>query len=427
MINKKNILNLLPYCIMLITLNSHGSTMQLGNTTFWWGIQFFMLFLFWEIKKKYTSKLYNTQLYFLNIYVLYVLISFVRGIFIIDGYWDWKNLISNTMCLLIPIVVFAMESKFLLQYLIKKYIFYTAPLFLIVQFFIGKDEFGFYLAPFSFLLIFLPILSKKWILILLAIATYVILADFGARSNLIKFIIPIIMSLIYYFRKIFSVKMFEFLRIILIVLPFLFFTLAVSASYNIFNPKGDKHKAFIDKKRDSNGNIIEEDLMADTRTALYVDVLVTAEKYNSWVFGRSPARGNISDSFGEIDMNKRNERNGNEVSILNYFIWLGLAGVVLIFILFYQASYLAINKSNNIFSKIMGLFIAFRWTYAWVEDINNFYIQYVVLWFFIGFCYSKSFREMTDSQMKYWVMGIFEKQKRVTRKMMYNLPNQTFK
>ena len=115
-------------------------------------------------------------------------------------------------------------------------------------------------------------------------------------------------------------------------------------------------------------------------------------------------------------MNKRNERNANEVSILNYFTWLGTVGVLLIFILFYQASYLAVNQSNNIFSKIIGLFIAFRWSYGWVEDINNFYIQYLFLWLFIGFCYSESFRQMTNSEMKHWVRGIFEKQRRIKRK-----------
>ena len=110
-------------------------------------------------------------------------------------------------------------------------------------------------------------------------------------------------------------------------------------------------------------------------------------------------------------MSKRNERNGNEVSILNYFVWLGLVGVIFIFLLFYQATNLAIHYSNNIFSKIIGIFIAFRWAFAWVEDVNNFYIQYVYLWIFIGFCYSENFRKMTDRQMKNWVLSIFESPK----------------
>lgn len=401
----------------MITLNSHGQTLELGSTTFWWIVQFIVLILFLIIKLKYTSKTHTKQLLVLNVYLPYVVISFVRGVFIVEGYWDWKNLIGNTMCLLIPMLAFASDSKVLFKHIVKNYIYYTAPFFLIIQFFIAKDEFGFYLAPFSFLLVFFPILSKKWKLICLGIAVYVILADFGARSNVIKFSVPILFCLIYYFRKFISNKLFEFIRLTLIVLPLVFFSLGVLGIYNIFNPNGDKHKALIEKKRDFNGNLIEDDLMADTRTFLYVDVLATANKYNTWVFGRSQARGNISDSFGELDMNKRNERNANEVSILNYFTWLGIVGVILIFILFYQATYLAINQSNNIFSKIIGLFIAFRWTYGWVEDINNFYIQYLFLWLFIGFCYSESFRQMTDSEMKHWVRGIFETNRKPTKQL----------
>ncbi|TDD95068.1 hypothetical protein [Flavobacterium cellulosilyticum] len=343
----------------------------------------------------------------MNIYLIYVFISFVRGTFIVDGYWDWKNLISNTMCLLIPLVAFASDSKLLFKHIIKNYIYYTAPIFLFIQFFIRKDEFGFYLAPFSFVLLFFPILSKKWKLICLLITLYVIFADVGARSNLIKFIVPLLFVLIYYLRKIVTVKLFEYIRLLLIALPFIFFSLGIMGVFNIFKPKGKDYTEVI-KKIDDNGKIVNENLAADTRTFIYVEVLATAHKYNTWVFGRSPARGNISVTFGQSDMNKRNERNANEVSIVNYFTWLGIVGVLLIFSLFYQATYLAVNHSNNIFSKIIGLFIAFRWAYGWVEDINNFYIQYLFLWLFIGLCYSKSFREMTDKQMKHWVRGIFE-------------------
>jgi hypothetical protein len=411
LINRSFILKYLPLGLLLITINSHGQTLSLGNTTFWWIIQAFVLLLFLIIKLYYTSKSHNQDLFVLNIYLIYVFIAFLRGIIIVEGYWDWKNLLSNTMCLLIPLLAYATNSRYLFKSIIKHYVFITAPLFLVVQFFIGKDEFGFYLAPFSFLLLFIPILPFKWKILLVMIALYVILADFGARSNLIKFIIPLLFSLIYYFRLYLSTKILNFIRIFFMLLPIIFFGLAVTDTFNLFNPAGDKHVAVVDKKRDFNGNLVEDDLAADTRTVLYVEVLSTAKSYNSWLFGRSPARGNLSDAFGEGDMNKRNERNANEVSILNYFTWLGILGVVLIFILFYQASYLAITQSNNIFSKIMGLFVSFRWAFAWVEDINNFYIQYLFLWLFIGFCYSKSFRQMSNIQMKNWVLSIFDTKK----------------
>jgi hypothetical protein len=411
MLKRTTILKYLPWGIFLITLNSHGQTLALGNTTFWWIIQFIVLILFFVIKSKYTNKSHTSQLFVLNIYLIYVVISFFRGMFIAEGYWDWKALIGNTMCLLIPMVAYSLSSKTLFQNLFKNYVYYVAPLFLIAQFFIGKDEFGFYLAPFSILLLFLPILSKKWKILCIVIAAYVILADLSARSNVIKFIVPILFSFLYYFRKLVNIKHYEFFRLLLLALPFVLFSLGVLGIFNIFKPGGKNQTKIIEKKIDANGKLVKEDLASDTRTFIYVEVLQTALKYDSWVFGRSPARGNISAMFGSVDMNNRGERNANEISITNYFTWLGLVGVLLIFLIFYQATYLAVNYSNNIFSKIIGLFIAFRWSYGWVEDINNFTIQYVFLWLVIGFCYSKSFREMNDAEMKNWVSGIFEERK----------------
>jgi hypothetical protein len=76
---------------------------------------------------------------------------------------------------------------------------------------------------------------------------------------------------------------------------------------------------------------------------------------------------------------------------------------------FYRATYLAINRSNNIFIKTLGLFIAFRWIYAWVEDVNTFTLSYTFLWLMIGMCFSRSFRAMSNKEFESWVHGIFGK------------------
>ncbi len=82
-------------------------------------------------------------------------------------------------------------------------------------------------------------------------------------------------------------------------------------------------------------------------------------------------------------------------------------GVILYFLVFSKASYLAIFRSNNTMIKIIGLYISFRWTYAWVEDFSRFDLSYFFLWVMIGMCFSKSFREMNNADMKIWVLGIF--------------------
>ncbi|MFA6795028.1 MAG: hypothetical protein WCR50_06005, partial [Proteiniphilum sp.] len=80
----------------------------------------------------------------------------------------------------------------------------------------------------------------------------------------------------------------------------------------------------------------------------------------------------------------------------------------LYFLIFYRASYLAVNRSNNIYVKMLGVFIAFRWLYSWVEDVNNFSINYFMLMIIFGMCFSHSFRKMTNNEIIIWARGIFD-------------------
>lgn len=421
----KRFQRIIPFTILGVTIYSvlpyprFGDTIitVLNNTFFWWIIQFYILYLFWQSRRLFFNKSQKRSMVWVQAYLLWNLLSFLRGTFIAETYWDWKGLIGNGMALMLPIVAYSATNLALLQALLKTYIKCALPLFLVLVFLISTDAYGFYLVPISFLALFLPLLTKKWRWIVLAIAIFVIIADLTARSNVIKFGVPLLLSFIYYFRSLISTLIFEFVRKLLFVAPMLFFALAVSGDFNVFKMdeyvKGD----YVEKRVDSKGQKVDDNLKADTRSFLYVEVLQTAKKLDTWWIGRSPARGNISEWFGEEDMNKRGERLGNEVAILNVFTWTGIVGVILHLIAFYRASYLAVNRSNNIFSKILGVFVAFRWLFSWVEDVNNFSLTTFFLWIMIGLCFSESFRKMNDKEVKIWVRGIFERKKKLPRKI----------
>jgi hypothetical protein len=312
------------------------------------------------------------------------------------------------MALVIPMMAYIATNTSLLQSIFKYYIKYTLPFFLVLAFLMEGGAYGFYLVPISILMLFFPALTLRWKLILLAITIFVITSDFGARSNVIKFGVPILLSLIYYLRLFISTAHFEWIRKLLFITPIILFIFASTDIFNVFNMDDYISSEYITINKNAEGEVVEDDLKADTRTFLYVDVLETANKYNSWLIGRSPARGNETTSFDDEDMTGRGERASNEVAILNIFTWTGIVGVALYLMVFYRASYLAINFSNNTYSLIIGLFISFRWIYAWVEDVNNFTLNYVFLWFMIGLCYSKSFRVMTNKEVECWVQGIFD-------------------
>jgi len=376
------------------------------NTTMWWLIIALIFYVFLSYNYSYIKRK-DKDFSVVQLYLIWNVLSIFRGFFIADTYWDWKGLIGNGIGLLLPIVAVTANDKMVLQTLFSFYVKYALPLFLLMALIISYDAYGFYLVPISFFMLFFPVLTNPWRWVVGVLTFLVMTIDLGARSNVIKFGFPVFVMLIYYMRHYITVKYYEIVRLILIVIPVVLFSLAVSGLFNVFEMdnyvKGDYQAV----ERDENGNIVEDNLKNDTRSFLYTEVLYSAKVFNSWLIGRSPARGNLSVAFGDGDENGRGERLGNEVAILNVFTWTGIIGVVLYLIVFYRASYIAIHHSNNIYSKMLGLSVAFRWAYAWVEDINYFSLTYLFLWLTIGLCFSKSFRAMSDNEVKHWARGIF--------------------
>ena len=410
--------DLLSISIFLTAISSIATYIQAStgipaaNTTLWWALYVFILFSIFSAKPYFFDQSQTNSLLFIKWFIVWNCLSIFHGVLIAENYWDWKNLIAKAMALLIPVIAYSATNDKLIQSILRFYIKYALPLFVIFAFIITPDAYGFYLVPISFLLLFLPVLTLRWKIVLVAIALFVITADLGARSNVIKFSIPVIFSLIYYFRLIIPTVLFELARKLLFITPILFFVLAVTGTFNIFKMEQYIGAEYTTVGTNAYGEQINDNLKADTRTFLYVEVLATAKKYNSWLIGRSPARGYDSIFFGMDDPAGRWERAGSEVAILNIFTWTGIIGVVLYFLVFYSASSLAINHSNNIFSKILGLFVAFRWLYAWVEDINYFTLTTMFLWILIGLCCSKSFRNMDNQEVISWVRVIFDKRYR---------------
>lgn len=415
LITKRQMSRLLPVAMLGLSFSSVASYVvkfsgvEFGSTTFWWSAHFLLLFLLFTSRRYYFDPLDKSLYNFVNIYVGWIFLQLVRGVFIAENYWDWKGLVSNSMALLMPIVVFSISDLFYLQKLFRSYIQYCLPFFLILFYFIPASAYGFYLAPVGLLICFFPLLPKNWKIIALVVAGIILFSDLSARSNVIKFAVPFLLLTIFYFRAFFTVSLLRKISFLFFIAPFILFYLAVTNEFNVFRMDEYISGNYVEQSRDAEGQKVTENLKSDTRTFLYVEVLQTAKKYDTWLLGRSPARGNETTFFYDADVTGRGERLANEVAILNIFTWTGIVGVVIYFLVFYKASVLAITRSQNIFAKMLGLFVAFRWAYAWVEDINNFTLSYFFLWVMIGMCYSESFRNMTDAEVKVWVRGIFRK------------------
>jgi hypothetical protein len=346
--------------------------------------------------------------------LIWNVICIVRGAFIAENYWEWKFLIAHGFFLLLPLIVYLANSFKSVSIIIKTWFQYGLILFIFFTPFLWGDAIGKFLIPISFLLLFFPVLNIKWKFIVIIFSVFAITFDITARSNVIKFTIPFLISCLYYFNKIINIKILNIFRFFLLVLPFLLFFLGLIGIFNVF--KIDEYFGEQKTKTVSvTGVKSEENLTDDTRTFLYVEVIESALKHNYVLFGRTPARGNDTIVFADFNLDTfktgKQERFANEVSILNIFTWLGIVGVILYFLIFIRSSYLAINDSNNIFIKLIGLNVSFRWAYGFVEDFSTFDLSNIFLWLMIGMCFSKTFRQMSNIQMKNWVLSIFDSKK----------------
>ncbi|WP_165750058.1 hypothetical protein [Cellulophaga sp. Z1A5H] len=413
----KLVRNIILAAIFLISLSSvnQWTVLPIQNTFVWWVIYIAILILALKGKIFYYDKKNDPNFYLIKIYLTWNVIAILRGFFVAEDYWEWKHLIGTSLVLLLPIITYVSSNTFLVQRIVNKWFTYVLPMFTFIWIFIAHGAYGRYLIPISFVLLFYPLLNKQWKLISLSIAIFVIAIDLGARSNVIKFLVPFAIGLTYYFRSLLVYKLLVYTRIALLIAPFILLILGITNIFNIFKMsdyiEGEYRVESSNKEWAGDG-----DLTVDTRTFIYVEVIASALKYDYVLFGRTPARGNESPSFGpaidkELNRNK-NERFGNEVGIANIFTWTGIVGVILNFLIFIKASYLGLKKSKNWVAKIIAIYISFRWSYSWVEDFSRFDLSTLFLWICIAICLSKSFRAMTDNEFKNWARGIFDQRYR---------------
>lgn len=418
--------DIIPLLIVLVSISSvsQWSDLPIKNTFFWWSVYAAVLFAFVKLKRSLFDRSDTKNVIFMHMYLGWNVICIVRGIFVAEDYWEWRNLVGAGMVLLLPLSIYVFTNPHMVQRVTALWLKIALPGFILLIPFLHGEALGRYLIPVSFLLLFFSKLPLKWRIVSILCALTVLLGDLTARSNIIKFIVPILFSTIYMFDKFISKKVLEGFRLILMFAPFALFALAVSGTFNVF-----KINEYLGAKYTTttvtDGEAKESDLTDDTRTFLYVEVLQSAVNHQYMLFGRTPARGNESAFWYEfshayLDVTHK-ERFTNEVSILNVLTWTGLVGVCLYFFLFFYASYVAVNRSKSIYLKVVGLYVAFRWVYAWVEDFSLFDLSYIFLWLMIGMCLSNSFRSMTNRQFIYWLQGIFNK---MYRKNIINIPGQ---
>lgn len=349
----------------------------------------------------------------MTFYLILGIIAIFRGFFEAKNYWDWKFLFfDSALVMLVPLIGFVGSDKKITQVIYYNYFKYLIPISFYVYFAAkhsdNTDGYTRFLSPLYVIIIFFPVLTKKIKIIIGILVLMSFFSDLGSRSNLIRIIAAGGLMTLYYFQEPIQKKVLKVMHIAFFALPILFFLLASTDIFNVFKIGEDYGDQYVVEKKLENGQLEEDDMTTDTRTFLYQEVLNSGIKRGTWLFGESASAGYQSDFFWEISLATKG-RQRSEVSILNVFNVFGLIGVIAFTLVYFYASYLCIYVSNSVICKLLGLFIAFRWTFAWIEEFFDFSINFFFLWLIIGLCFSKAFRAMNDDEFKNWVLGMFDK------------------
>lgn len=411
---------LLPILILGITFYaaiywSPGTFLyNLGNTFIFWGISFVSIISVLRYKKREFNPSNKKDYRIVAIYFVWMLIGVIRGCFVAENYWEWKQLISGTLALSVPVFIYAFSMPDVLKETLRYWMRYALWGFLL--FFIWlivPGAYHFYLGPIFLIGCFAPVLPPKYRLILIILLLIMCVITLGARSQVIKAVVTLLLCLLFYFRSFINIKVIKFIHLSLYLIPVVLLFLGISGVFNVFQDFSKKNSGKYVEKRAINKNEFEEDLSTDTRTFIYEEVIESALRHNYVVCGRTPARGNDSRAFGFFNAEELNtgkyERHQNEVCHPNIFTWLGLIGVILYSILYLKSSYLAIYKSDNRYIKLIGLFIAFNWAYGWIENATGFNIMNISIGMAIAMGFSESFRSMNDREFRQWIIDIFKK------------------
>lgn len=350
----------------------------------------------------------------INAYLLWNIFCIVRGCFVAEIYWDWKNLITTAFGMLLPAFCYAFAMPQYCALLFRNLIKWSIVVFpLVLLFSTFTDRAPRYLTFFYLFLICISALPKKWKMLTVAVLLFSCLYDVGARSTVIRAVVAALLGVLFYFK---GGNIRWSLRLVQRFVPFVpivLFVFGAVGTFNIF--KMDEYMGEHIVETNVKGEENDVNLTADTRTLIYEENVNSAIKNKYVLLGRTPARGfdtnlMLVDFYDAMTYGVRlGERHGSEVSVLNVFLHAGLIGVILYFLVFYYGSYLAVFKSNNIYMKLIGTFVVFRWCYGWVEDFNQFDINYATLWMFIAMCYSVQFRSMNDAQFKQWILNIVKR------------------
>ncbi|PVD52656.1 hypothetical protein DC498_09075 [Terrimonas sp.] len=334
----------------------------------------------------------------LTFLIAWNIITIIRGAFNAKIYYDWRFLfLSSLFFFLIPLAVIigitiVFNGPFLKMIIKKVYLYalFLFPLGVLLLFAYARAVISVW-----FFVMLSIYFKNKWRILIFITAFLSMITAFEIRANFLRVAIGVVLFGVYLFKGVIKQGWLKIVSFLLFLAPFILLYLGIAGTFNVFQPFDEEDVFVVDQGGKESSN-----LMADTRTGLYVEVLNSVVADNILLFGGGATAKYKSDTFVLAD--NMTERYGAEVGFLNTLLYSGLTGVFLYFFVLAYAAYLGLNKSNNFFCKTIAVFLAFRWILFFIEDITKYDMNFYFLWVAVGVCFSNQFRNLSDEQIKIW-------------------------
>ncbi|WP_405380789.1 hypothetical protein [Maribacter sp. LLG6340-A2] len=349
--------------------------------------------------------------FYIKLFVFYNILILIRGIFDLESYEDVTTLLSRgiPIALFLPFSIYIGTNLLAVSNLLRIFFYYLITFSLLLLFSSERNLFDFAhtISPIYIFILVLPYLKKKYKVVVIIVALVSFFNDLTNRSNLLNITIAILIMSSFYLKGIVVFKITKIIRSILLFFPVFFLFLGVFNVFNIFKI-GDFTSSFVIE--DNRG---QQDLFVDSRTSIYEDVFYEIDKKNAHLFGLGGSGKTetslIEANWGDFDVIYKEGRRGTESGMLNYIQWGGALGGLIYFLLFVKSSYLGIYNSKNWLSVMLGLWLAYKALFSFIEDALVFNIYSLFIFIPMGLCFNKKFRGLRNSQIYRYVNFIFNK------------------
>lgn len=350
------------------------------------------------------------------IFAWYGVFVVLHSAYVADSYEQWRYLVTVFMpTLLFPIfcILGASLNNFLLSF--RYMVFYTS-IMAVVFLMHGPTDKLFnlnYLKYISYtypLIIFSPVMPGGVVLLVMGLAASSLMFDFENRSNMLSIFASLVFLGVYYFllnmkkdgMQLIN-KFFGSIRLAFLCVPVFLLILGSLGLYNVFESAGESDELVV--VGTENGPAIRT---VDSRTTIYEDAMRNISKNNAWVIGTSATYLYETGLASTLEGYDGGRLGGSESGFIGFLTFGGVIYVGIVFSIFYSASYLAIYKSNSILMKVIGLYLAFRWLFMFIESPVEFNMYWISTFILIGVVLGNELRSMGDVEIRNYFMRNFK-------------------